>query len=118
MQEVYSENGGVMKGKEYVHTTTLVNRGIYAIVRHPQYLSFMLIGLALLLIAQHWIVALLGAAVIVLTYLLILDEEKSSIEKFGNAYRAYMRRVPRLNFLLGMARWMGRKARLHDKSQG
>jgi len=103
--------GMVLEGKEYVHTTTLVDRGVYAILRHPQYLSFILVGLALPLIAQHWMVALLGAVVIVLTYLLILNEEKSSIEKFGDAYREYMRRVPRLNFLLGMVRWMGRRTR-------
>lgn len=109
--------GGVSKEKEYIHTTALVDRGMYAILRHPQYLSFMLIGLALPLIAQHWLIALLGAVVIVLTYLMILDEEKSNIEKFGDAYRAYMQRVPRLNFLLGLVRWMRRRAGRHGRSR-
>jgi len=114
---VFRKWGRVSKGKEYVHTTALVDRGIYALVRHPQYLSFMLIGLALPLIAQHWLVALLGAVVILLTYLVILDEEKSNIEKFGDAYRDYMQRVPRLNFLLGMARLVWRIARAHGKTR-
>jgi len=31
--------GGVPKGKSFVNTTQLVDTGIYAIVRHPQYLG-------------------------------------------------------------------------------
>ena len=31
--------GGVPQGKGCVHTTQLVHRGAYAIVRHPQYLA-------------------------------------------------------------------------------
>ena len=30
---------GKVKGKGYIHTTVLVDRGVYAIVRHPQYLA-------------------------------------------------------------------------------
>jgi protein-S-isoprenylcysteine O-methyltransferase Ste14 len=61
--------GGVPKGKGYVNTTILVDRGVYAVVRHPQYLAGMLMGLALSLIAQHWAVTKLGVASILLFYL-------------------------------------------------
>ena len=31
----FRKKGGVRKGKSYVHTTKLVDTGIYSIVRHP-----------------------------------------------------------------------------------
>ena len=34
--------------------------------------------------------------------------EKQDIEKFGEQYRQYMQKVPRLNFLLGIIRLIGR----------
>lgn len=102
--------GGVPQGKSYVQTTVLVDRGVYAIVRHPQYLAGILIGIALPLISQHWAVALLGVVVVVTFYLSAPDEEASAMAKFGQAYEAYMQRVPRFNFLLGLYRqikvWM------------
>jgi len=96
--------GGVPKGKSYIQTAVLVDRGVYAIVRHPQYLAGILLGIALPMISQHWVVAVLGIVVIIIYLISISDEEASSIEKFGNAYREYMRRVPRVNFLLGIFR--------------
>jgi len=31
----FRKKGGVKKGKSYIHTTKLVDTGIYSIVRHP-----------------------------------------------------------------------------------
>lgn len=101
--------GGVPKGKSYLHTTVLVDRGVYAIVRHPQYLAGILISLALPLITQHWAVAGLGIVTAAIYYLNTFDEEASVIEKFGDQYREYMQRVPRVNFLLGAYRLLTRK---------
>jgi protein-S-isoprenylcysteine O-methyltransferase Ste14 len=105
----FKKYGGVAKGKSYIQTSTLVDRGVYAIVRHPQYLAGILMGLALPLITQHWLVAVLGAIVIVVTYVNTFDEEALNLEKFGDVYRQYMQRVPRLNFLLGIVRLLLRK---------
>ncbi|MBN1484597.1 MAG: isoprenylcysteine carboxylmethyltransferase family protein [Chloroflexia bacterium] len=101
--------GGVSPGQGYIHTTRLVDRGLYAVVRHPQYLSFILIALGLAMIAQHWLPALLGAIVIVLSYLLTLEEDRSLREKFGPAYERYSQAVPRLNFVLGIMRRLMRR---------
>jgi len=101
--------GKVPKGKGYMHTTALVDKGVYAIVRHPQYLAGILIGLALPLITKHWLVVLLGVVVIVVTYITTYDEEKYAIDKFGDEYRQYMQRVPRINFLLGIYRFIVKK---------
>lgn len=96
--------GGVPEGKGYVHTTALVDRGLYGIVRHPQYLAGILLGLALGLVVQHWLVAVLGAVVVVTSYADTFEEERALREKFGAEYEAYQQRVPRVNFVLGLVR--------------
>ncbi len=107
----FKKHGGVAKGKSYIQTSILVNRGVYAIVRHPQYLAGILMGLSLPLISQHWLVAVLGVIVIVILYINTFDEEVSNIAKFGDQYRQYMQRVPRLNFLLGIIRIIRQRGR-------
>ncbi len=96
--------GRVPKGKSYMHTTVLVDSGIYAIVRHPQFLAGVLISIALTLITQHWLIAMLGAVSTGVTYLDALRADRDGIEKFGDAYRRYMERVPQLNFVIGLIR--------------
>jgi protein-S-isoprenylcysteine O-methyltransferase Ste14 len=102
----FKKFGGVKKGESYIQTSVLVDRGVYAIVRHPQYLAGILMGLALPLISQHWLVAALGLVVIVIDYISVFDEEALNMVKFGDEYRQYMQRVPRLNFLLGILRML------------
>jgi len=96
--------GGVPKGKSYMQTNVLVNRGVYAIVRHPQYLAGVLISVALTLIAQHWLVGVLGAVAIVIYYVDTFEEEESAVKKFGEGYQRYSESVPRLNFVIGIIR--------------
>jgi protein-S-isoprenylcysteine O-methyltransferase Ste14 len=59
---------------------------------------------ALTMIAQHWVVAALGAAAALLYYVSAVTEEESNIVKYGDAYRDYMQRVPRMNALAGVVR--------------
>lgn len=105
----FRSKGGVAKGKSYVHTTVLVDSGIYAIVRHPQYLAGVIMSLALTLIAQHWLVAALGLIAAVTYYLSTIQEEESCIKKFGDAYIRYMDSVPRMNFIAGIVRLVRRR---------
>jgi protein-S-isoprenylcysteine O-methyltransferase Ste14 len=106
----FKRSGGVAKGKSYVHTTQLVDSGLYSIVRHPQYLAGMLMGVGLAFIAQHWVVMILGAAAVVILYISTFGEEERATEKFGNDYLRYAQRVPRVNFLLGIIRVLRRRA--------
>ncbi len=99
----FRRRGGVAKGKSYVHTTRLVDTGIYAVVRHPQMgTAWLLMCVALMLITQHWISVELGVPAMVLAYLDVLKADQRCIEKFGDAYRRYMERVPRVNFVTGV----------------
>jgi len=105
----FRKKGGVPKGKSIVHTTAVVDSGIYAVVRHPQYLGFILFVLALVLMSQHWLSVISWIMGSALFYRDVLREEQMSIEKFGDDYRSYMQRAPRMNLLLGVVRLLLRK---------
>jgi protein-S-isoprenylcysteine O-methyltransferase Ste14 len=105
---VLKRKGGVKKGKSYVATSVLVDSGLYSIVRHPQYTAGILWSLALVLVSQNWLVVAMGLVVIVTLYLDILKADKHEIEKFGDAYKRYMKKVPRTNFILGIVRLLRR----------
>jgi len=94
--------GGVPKGKSYIHTTEFVDTGLYAVCRHPQYVAGMLFNLALILLAQHWLIITIGSISAALIYLVIRGADYCGLEKFGDEYRLYMQRVPRANFLMGL----------------
>jgi protein-S-isoprenylcysteine O-methyltransferase Ste14 len=100
----FRKKGGVKKGKSYIHTTKLVDTGIYSIVRHPQYITFIMFAIAGIFLFQHWIVIFLGIPVIPLTYADLLNADKEGIKKFGDDYKKYMKKVPRANFLIGIVR--------------
>jgi protein-S-isoprenylcysteine O-methyltransferase Ste14 len=99
----FRRKGGVPKGESYVKTTVLVDTGIYAIVRHPQGgTAWLLINLGVMLIAQHWSSVALGLVSIVLVYADTFKADRYCIERFGDAYRHYIERVPRVNFVAGI----------------
>ena len=100
----FRKKGQVKNGNSYIHTTQLVDSGIYSIVRHPQYVTFMLWAIAGILLFQHWIVILLGIPIFPLTYIDLIKADKDAIKQFGDNYKAYMKKVPRANFLLGIIR--------------
>ena len=100
----FRRKGGVQKGKSYIHTTRIVDTGIYSIVRHPQYNTFIWWSIAGMFLFQHWIVVCLGIPIIPLTYIDLINADKNGIKKFGEEYNKYMQRVPRANFLLGIIR--------------
>jgi len=105
----FRKKGRVKKGKSYIHTTKLVDTGIYSIVRHPQYITFMLWAVAGMFLFQHWIVIILGILIMPLTYIDMINADNDGIKKFGEVYKQYMQSVPRANFLLGVFRYFKRK---------
>lgn len=106
----FRRRGGVPQGKSYMHTTKLVDTGIYAIARHPQNgVAWILISLGVMLVAQTWWVVVVGGASMVFGYLDTFKEEQRCIEKFGDEYKRYMEKVPRINFVLGIIRALQRR---------
>ena len=105
----FRKKGGAPKGESIVHTTVVVDSGVYAVVRHPQYLGFILFVLALVLMSQHWLSMISGVLGSALFYKDILREEQMIVEKFGDDYKRYMERVPRMNLLIGILRLLRRR---------
>jgi len=105
----FRKKGQVKKGKSYIQTTKLVDTGIYSIVRHPQFITWMVWAIAGMLLFQHWIVILLGIPIIPLTYIDLVRADKRLIVKFGDDYKQYMQRVPRANFFIGIIRVLRNK---------
>ena len=102
---LFPRRGGVPKRKSFVHTTQLVDTGIYAVVRHPQYLGGILaIFVTTLLWYPHWLFAVLGIIGTAILYQSAREEDKNLVQQFGNDYLAYMKRVPRMNLVLGISR--------------
>ena len=105
----FKKEGGVPKGKSYIETTKLVDTGIYAVLRHPQYCAGILIAVSMMLMTQHWASAAAGAVVIVTWYVECIYADRRLVEKFGDVYVEYMRKVPRVNFILGAILYLQRK---------
>ncbi len=98
---ILRRRGGVPRGRSFVHTTLLVDSGIHGVVRHPQYLSFILLSLFVILMAQHCLITVMGIAAAATVYAgIVPQEDLCNIEKFGDSYRRCMRRVPWLNALV------------------
>jgi len=108
----FQRKGRVPEGKHLISTSVLVDSGIYAVVRHPQYLGFILLVLALVLISQHWLSVISGVIGSVLFYIdATRAEEHENTRKFGDDYKRYMRKVPRMNFVFGVIRLLRRRKR-------
>jgi protein-S-isoprenylcysteine O-methyltransferase Ste14 len=106
----FRRKGGVPKGESYTKTTVLVDTGIYAIVRHPQNgTAWLLINLGVMLIARHWTSVVLGLTSMGFVYADTFKADQYCIIKFGDYYKRYMERVPRVNFMAGIIRHMQSK---------
>ena len=106
----FKRRGGVARGESYVKTTLVVDAGLYAIVRHPQFISWPMFSVALMLMTQQWVVVALGGASILLFCLDVRGVDEEEIAKFGDAYRDYMSRVPGWDPVVGLWRWSRRRS--------
>ena len=85
--------------------------GIYAKVRHPQYIGFILVMLGFLLQWPTLLTLAMFPVLVVMYIRLARHEEKAALAEFGQAYRAYMDRVPAF-----VPRLRGRSARFSDSN--
>jgi len=74
---------------------TLVTSGPYAYVRHPFYDSAALLVLASSLLAANWFLFAAGVLFFLLVIVRTRNEEAKLLDRFGDTYRAYMRRTGR-----------------------
>jgi protein-S-isoprenylcysteine O-methyltransferase Ste14/NAD-dependent dihydropyrimidine dehydrogenase PreA subunit len=107
----FPRKGSPQEGKSVMDTTVVVDSGTYGIVRHPQILGCTLLMSASILISQHWLSAIIGIPIILWSYIEAPKEEKGLIIKFGNDYKRYMQKVPRMNIIVGIIRLLRRRKR-------
>jgi protein-S-isoprenylcysteine O-methyltransferase Ste14 len=74
---------------------TLVTSGPYRWVRHPLYTLGSSLFISFGLMADNWFIALLGVLAFVAMAIRTPREEANLVEKFGDEYRAYMKRTGR-----------------------
>ena len=72
----------------------LAATGIYAYVRHPQYVGFIVIMLGFLLRWPTPLTVLMFPVLVVMYVPLVWREEREALGAFGAEYEQYMRRVP------------------------
>jgi len=92
-------------------TSNVVDSGIYGIVRHPMYLGAMVMFFSHIFLGQNWIVAISTIIAIVCCFLIIQFGDQRNIERFGNDYKLYMQKVPRMNLMIGIIRLVQRRDR-------
>lgn len=100
----FKKIGEVQQGESYIKTTKLVDTGIYEIIRHPQYCACILLSVSMVLMSQYWLCLAAGLVVVITWYIECLYADERLVNKFGEEYRNYMERVPRINFILGLFR--------------
>lgn len=75
--------------------TGLLCEGVYAHVRHPRYVEFVVGSIGWTLILNYLGVYLMMVAAIVAILVVVPLEERELRDRFGEAYALYSRRVPR-----------------------
>lgn len=88
---------------------SLATTGLYARVRHPQYIGFVLIMLGFLFQWPTLLTVAMFPILVFMYYRLAIREEQEMIAKFGDEYRRYRLRTP------GFFPRLGASAKLSNK---
>jgi len=72
-----------------------VVKGLYRVSRNPIYLSDFIFWFGVGVFAGSWVIVVVKLFGRVVSHYQILEEEAHCLEKYGDAYRDYMERVPR-----------------------
>jgi protein-S-isoprenylcysteine O-methyltransferase Ste14 len=68
-------------------------RGLYSVLRHPQYLGLGLAGIGLAILWPRFLVAVLWLVMLLLYYLLAKDEERRMLHAYPDTYAPYMEKT-------------------------
>jgi protein-S-isoprenylcysteine O-methyltransferase Ste14 len=107
-RQAFNKFGEIEKGKSHINTTKLVDKSIYAIIRHPYWLCWIFLSFSVTLMSQHWLMVIIAVLIFWMVYGETYILDKGLIEKFGDAYKDYKKKVPRMNLVLGMIKYIKR----------
>ncbi|MBC8478191.1 DUF1295 domain-containing protein, partial [bacterium] len=72
----------------------VIRQGVFNLVRHPMYLSEILLYLGLLLLSLSLAATFVWLLAIIFLHFISRHEEKLLLERFGNEYARYLHEVP------------------------
>jgi len=72
-----------------------ITRGLYRYSRHPMYVTQALMFIGVSIASASWVFLLFAIGYSILSFVGAIPEERSCLEKYGDAYRDYMNRTPR-----------------------
>ena len=85
-----------LKAAETHRTERIVVRGVYLIVRHPQYLGGLLAHAGISFLLSAWYSLVFTPLMVTLVFLISKKEEEELIREFGKEYEDYKAKVPML----------------------
>ncbi len=74
----------------------VITTDVFSVVRHPIYLSLILLYLGFILLSLSLLSVLVWILIIVFYYMISRYEEKLLTQRFGSAYEEYKKKVPML----------------------
>lgn len=77
-------------------STNMLDQGMYRLVRHPRYLAIMIGMFGWSFMCNYVGTYLLSALMIPGLLLIVFLEERELVSRFGDEYREYQKRVPRI----------------------
>lgn len=72
-----------------------VTRGLYRVSRNPQEFAFTIAFSGMCVAVGSWLALFMLVASRLFLHFRILAEERACLERYGDSYRSYMKRVPR-----------------------
>jgi protein-S-isoprenylcysteine O-methyltransferase Ste14 len=94
--------------EDFTYTTEIVKHEIYSVVRPPLYLGWFLACPVVMMVSQQRLIVSLGGFGMASNIQITRNADIQLIAKFSPEYENYMKEVPRLNIILGIARKLKR----------
>jgi protein-S-isoprenylcysteine O-methyltransferase Ste14 len=104
------------EGQGVTQPLVVVDSGIYALIRHPLYLGWILVYTGVMAVGQYCLTVLLCLLGIGCVSVICRQEDRRLLERFGSRYEAYLDSVPAMNLVAGLMRWISRKRQARQKS--
>jgi protein-S-isoprenylcysteine O-methyltransferase Ste14 len=89
---------GKPESADFTDSTIFIDSGIYKLIRQPMTLGLAIWSIALVLVFQSLLAAILGLLSLFCFWMSARKEGTYNIRKFGDNYKEYMKKVPLWNF--------------------
>ena len=78
---------------------TPVTAGVYRFSRNPIYVGYTIVGYGMALLVGSWTILILHTIEVIVMHWTVLNEERFCLDRYGDSYREFMKRVPRYLFI-------------------